>query len=203
MADFAHWATACETAVWPAGTFIDAYMGNRAQTVDSVIEADQVASTVRAWMDGRTKWSGTASDLLTRLSEQAGAAVTNGKTWPSTPRALSGRLRRTAAFLRTAGIHIDFDQKVGRNRTRLISIASGPDHSVPSTSAPSAASPMSVVGPGERAIPRTVERPADATKPSADGQHSSESPPNTRGTGARTVADAKIPPNSADWRGRR
>lgn len=80
MADFAHWATACETAVWPAGTFIDAYMGNRAQTVDSVIEADQVASTVRAWMDGRTKWSGTASDLLTRLSEQAGAAVTNGKT---------------------------------------------------------------------------------------------------------------------------
>ena len=26
MADFAHWATACETAVWPAGTFMDAYM---------------------------------------------------------------------------------------------------------------------------------------------------------------------------------
>ena len=127
---------------------MDAYMGNRAQTVDSVIEADQVASTVRAWMVDRADWSGTASDLLTRLSEHAGAAVTNGKTWPSTPRALSGRLRRAATFLRTVRIHIDFDQKVGRNRTRLMTIATGPDQSVPSTSAPSApsaASPMSVV----------------------------------------------------------
>ena len=175
--------------------------------MDSVIEADQVASTVCAWMADRADWSGTASDLLTRLSERAGAAVTNGKTWPSTPRALSCRLRRAATFLRTVGIHIDFDQKVGRNRTRLMTIATSPDQSVPSTSAPSAAPPMSVVaGAGERAIPRTVERPADATRPNADGQHSSESPPNTRGTGARTVADAedaKIPANSADWRGRR
>ena len=210
MADFARWATACETAVWPAGTFIDAYMGNRAQTVDSVIEADQVASTVRAWMADGTNWSGTASDLRTCLSEHAGTAVTNEKTWPSTPRALSGRLRRAATFLRTVGIHIDFDQKVGRNRTRLMTIATSPDQSVPSTSAPSApsaASPMSVVaGAEEWAIPRTVERPADATRPAADGQHSSESPPNTWGTGARIVADAadaKIPPNSADWRGRR
>ena len=207
MADFARWATACETAVWPAGTFMGAYMGNRAQTVDSVIEADQVASTVRAWMADRTDWSGTASDLQICLSEHAGTVVTNEKTWPSTPRALSGRLRRAATFLRTVGIHIDFDQKVGRNRTRLITIATGPDQSVPSTSAPSAASPMSVVaGADEWAIPRTVERPADATMPGADGQHSSESPPNTSGTGARTVADAadaKILPNSADWRGRR
>ena len=85
MADFAHWATACETAVWPAGTFIDAYMGNRAQTVDSMIEADQVASTVRTWMDGQTKCSGTASDLLTRLSEHAGAAVTNGRNLAAHP----------------------------------------------------------------------------------------------------------------------
>ena len=210
MADFARWATACETAVWPAGTFMAAYTGNRAQTMDSVIEADPVASTLRAWMADEAEWSGTASDLLTRLSEHAGAAVTNGKTWPSTPRALSGRLRRAATFLRTVGIHIDFDQKMGRNRTRLMTIATSPDQSVPSTSAPSApsaASSMSVVaGADEWAIPQTVERPADATKPGADGQHSSESLPNTSRTGARTLADAadaKIPPNSADWRGRR
>ncbi len=29
MADFALWATACETALWPAGTFWSAYCGNR------------------------------------------------------------------------------------------------------------------------------------------------------------------------------
>ena len=99
-----------------------------------------MAST-RLRLDGLTgaDWSGTASVLLTNASAQhAGAAVTNEKTWPSTPRALSGRLRRAATFLRTVGIHIDFDQKVGRNRTRLITIATGPDQSVPSTSAPSA-----------------------------------------------------------------
>ena len=184
-----------------------AYTENRAQTMDSVIEADPVASTLRAWMADEAEWSGTASDLLTCLCAQASDAVTNGKAWPSTPRALSGRLRRVATFLRTVGIHIDFDQKMGRNRTRLMTIATSPDQSVPSTSAPSATPPMSVVaGAGERAISRTVERPADATRPSADGQHSSESPPNTWGTGGRTVADAadaKIPPNSADWRGRR
>jgi hypothetical protein len=29
MADFALWATACETALWPSGTFWSAYCGNR------------------------------------------------------------------------------------------------------------------------------------------------------------------------------
>jgi hypothetical protein len=29
MADFAHWVTACERALWPEGTFRDAYDGNR------------------------------------------------------------------------------------------------------------------------------------------------------------------------------
>jgi hypothetical protein len=29
MADFALWATACETALWPAGTFVRAYAANR------------------------------------------------------------------------------------------------------------------------------------------------------------------------------
>jgi hypothetical protein len=29
MADFAVWATACESGLWPAGTFWEAYCGNR------------------------------------------------------------------------------------------------------------------------------------------------------------------------------
>jgi hypothetical protein len=31
MADFALWATACETALWPAGTFTCAYAGDAEQ----------------------------------------------------------------------------------------------------------------------------------------------------------------------------
>ena len=46
MADFALWATACETALCPAGTFWAAYCGNRDDAVENVIEADPIA-TVR------------------------------------------------------------------------------------------------------------------------------------------------------------
>ena len=82
MADFALWATACETALWPAGTFWSAYCGNRDEAVDGVIEADPIAATVRALVATRTEWTGTASDLLGALAEQAGERVAKAKTWP-------------------------------------------------------------------------------------------------------------------------
>ena len=62
------------------------------------------------------------------LNHPASDAVKNGKTWPSIPRTLSCRLRRAATFLRTVGIQIDFDQKVGRTCARMITISSGLDH---------------------------------------------------------------------------
>jgi len=55
MADFALWATACETALWPAGTFWSAYFGNRDEAVEGVIDADPIAGTVRALMVTRTE----------------------------------------------------------------------------------------------------------------------------------------------------
>jgi hypothetical protein len=72
MADFALWATACETALWPAGTFWAAYCGNRDEAVEGVIEADPIAAAVRALMATRTEWTGTASGLLGALAQQAG-----------------------------------------------------------------------------------------------------------------------------------
>ena len=110
MADFALWATACETALWPAGTFWSAYCGNRDEAVEGVIDADPIAAAVRAVMTTRTEWTGTASDLLGALAEQAGERVAKSKTWPDSPRALAGRLRRAATFLRKIGIDIGFKQ---------------------------------------------------------------------------------------------
>ena len=166
MADFALWATACETAFWPSGTFLAAYMGNRDATVESVIEADPVASTLQSWIAGPSEWSGTATDLLAALDRHASDAVKKGKTWPSTPRTLSGRLRRAATFLRTVGIHIDFDKKVGRSRTRTITISTAPDRQVQVSSAASAppASPSSsVMSEAFGSSPtRTVDDRADA-----------------------------------------
>ena len=57
MADFALWATACETGLrskdgtpWPQGTFWAAYSGNRDEAIEGVIDADPVATAVRAFM---------------------------------------------------------------------------------------------------------------------------------------------------------
>jgi hypothetical protein len=47
MADFALWAAACETALWPAGTFARAYAANRRTAIEGMIEADPVAACVR------------------------------------------------------------------------------------------------------------------------------------------------------------
>jgi hypothetical protein len=124
MADFALWATACETALWPAGAFWSAYCGNRDEAVEGVIEADPIAAAVRALMAARTEWTGTASELLGALAEIAGKRVAKAKTWPDSPRALAGRLRRAATFLRKVGIEIGFERE-GRGRTRIIHITTG------------------------------------------------------------------------------
>jgi hypothetical protein len=111
MADFALWATACETALWPAGTFWSAYCGNRDEAVEGVIDADPIAAAVRATMATGMEWTGTASELLNTLGEMAGERVARSKTWPDNPRALAGRLRRAATFLRKIGIEIGFDRE--------------------------------------------------------------------------------------------
>ena len=122
MADFAVWATACETSLWPAGTFWSAYCGNRDEAIAGVIDADPVAAAVRAMIGAQTEWTGTASDLVDALGEIAGERIVKSKTWPDSPRALSGRLRRAATFLRKTGVEIAFERE-GKARTRMIHIA--------------------------------------------------------------------------------
>ncbi|MFY9839885.1 MAG: hypothetical protein WAK55_26120, partial [Xanthobacteraceae bacterium] len=84
MADFALWATACETAMWPAGTFSSAYSGNREEAVEGVIDADPIATAVRALIATRTVWTGTASDLLGALAGVVDERAAKSKTWPDT-----------------------------------------------------------------------------------------------------------------------
>jgi hypothetical protein len=150
MADFALWATACETALWSAGTFWAAYCGNRDEAVEGVIEADPIAAAIRALMATRTEWTGTATELLGALGEMAGERVAKAKTWPDNPRALANRLRRAATFLRKIGIEIGFERE-GRARTRVIRITAAPVDPTPerggehpsAPSAPSAPMPIS------------------------------------------------------------
>jgi hypothetical protein len=129
MADFALWATACETAFWPAGTFLRAYNANRRAAIESVIEADPVATAVCSIMAKQTTWTGNASDLL---CAGADAFKNNGSRtspgWPKSPRALAGRLRRAQTSLRTLGIEVAFSRE-GRAGTRIIRITAPHGHS--------------------------------------------------------------------------
>jgi hypothetical protein len=168
MADFALWATACETAFWPAGTVSAAYCDNRDEAVEGVIDADPIAAAVRTLMATRTDWTGKASDLLGALGDMVGERSAKAKTWPDSPRALSGRLRRAATFLRKVGIEISFGRE-GRGRTRTISITtrSAPESAGmrPSTSSVSSA-PAQTASTGNGFAPgslRTVAANADGS----------------------------------------
>jgi hypothetical protein len=122
MADFAVWATACETALWPAGTFARVYAANHRAAIESMIEADPVATCVRTIMAQRTMWTGSASDLLQLCAENAREDNPRGAVWAKNPRALAGRLRRAQTFLRTLGIEITFSRE-GRAGTRMIRVS--------------------------------------------------------------------------------
>ena len=120
MADFAKWATACETAIWEAGTFTSAYGDNRTEAVNTVLEADPVATALRAHMARLTEWSGT-KELLGALSNIVGEAEAKTKTWPTAPNKLSRRLRRAATFLRQIGIKIE-ETRQGKAGARMLHI---------------------------------------------------------------------------------
>lgn len=119
MADFAIWATACEGALWPARKFEAAYAGNRAEAVESVVDADSVATAVVALMNTTREWSGTATGLLQALTTQVNETVSKAKKWPADPSHLSSRLRRAATFLRAVGIEIAVERD---KKTRIKSI---------------------------------------------------------------------------------
>jgi hypothetical protein len=121
MADFTKWATACEPALWKPRTFMAAYDANRMEAVETVLDADPVATGLRQFMATRTAWTGTASELLGSLSLVVTEGERRGKAWPAAPNKLSGRLRRQATFLRQVGIKIEQKRsdKIG-TRTLII-----------------------------------------------------------------------------------
>ena len=136
MADFALWATACETAFCPTGGFLHAYKANRRSAIENVVDADPVAARIRDIMAERTMWSGNASDLL-RVGAHPSRddASRTDVGWPKSPRALAGRLRRVQTPLRALGIDISFGRE-GRAGARIIRLRASntmPTHTTVST----------------------------------------------------------------------
>jgi hypothetical protein len=139
MADFAVWATACETAIWKSGTFAAAYAENRHDAVISVVEADAVATALVGFMATRERWEGTAAELLNELAAVAGEHTVRSKYWPTSPRGLSGRLRRASTSLRKIGVDLEY-WRVPQTRARMI-VVTKEEKGAKEPSPPSAPSP--------------------------------------------------------------
>lgn len=129
MADFAIWATACETALqhldgtcWEEGTFVKVYDDNIDEAVETVLNANLVATAVRTFIADQKEWSGTATDLLELLGKVAGDKAIRAKTWPADATRLGGKLRQASPFLRKVGIEINIGNREGHARTRTITI---------------------------------------------------------------------------------
>ena len=139
MADFAVWATAAEVAFgWREGETLRAYAENRRESIELGIEADAVAQAVRELLaDSPDGWSGTTKELLDTLGRYASEEVQRSKSWPSTPRALTNRLRRSATALRQVGVEVEWQAERSKNG-RLIHIRQKENaRSVPSLPSPS------------------------------------------------------------------
>ena len=122
MADFAIRAVAVAPALgWTGDDFLSHYAAVRRSAHDLAIEAAPVASVVIALAEAVAAWTGTAAELLGELDTRASDQAQKQRTWPCSPRALSGILRRLAPDLRAAGVGIDFDvRRPGGSRERLI-----------------------------------------------------------------------------------
>jgi hypothetical protein len=133
-----------------------------------------------------------------------GERVAKSKTWPDGPRALAGRLRRAATFLRKIGIEVGFGRE-GRARTRTINITTIQPSATPekpgtqpsAPSAPSASSPKTNSGNGFGAPPlRTVALDADGSGQGNASTVRAKPLENNAGTAA-DGADANRAPQSA------
>jgi hypothetical protein len=195
MADFALWGTACERT---PGSFMRAYEHNRATAAEVTLEYDLVASAVRALMQNRREWVGTAAELLTALGNLTDENLRRSRDWPRTPRGLSGRLRRAASNLRKAGIDVAFVRE-GHERQRNIHITTLPRQPDKEGIQPSASSSPSedgknrspgngLGGDGRGDDRRTVDGKSEATVLHTDAAN----PLKTNGGDGGNGADGQI-----------
>jgi hypothetical protein len=117
MADFARWATACETAFTARDTFEAAYAANRAGAVNVLLEGDTVASAV---LQLSLPCAGRSSDILNALNTVVGESVARVKGWPKSPRGLSAALKRAAPLLRERGVVVQPPVPTDKTRTWCI-----------------------------------------------------------------------------------
>jgi hypothetical protein len=115
MADFAQFIVGAEDALPFSGQeFLEAFDASKADQVESMIEADPVATAVRLVAQQDCRWRGTVADLTEKLRK-----VTTERNLIPNPRQLGTRLRLAEANLRAAGVQICFERSHGKRYISL------------------------------------------------------------------------------------
>lgn len=122
MADFATWATACESQFCAPGcSFLSVYEDSRTNVDQLAIEASPVGDCLVTWLRARggEDWEGTPSELWTLLSNcQRGRNSTS--SWPGNARSLSDRLRRVIPNLFRVGVEVsDAPRRRGNRQIQI------------------------------------------------------------------------------------
>jgi hypothetical protein len=88
MADFALWATACESAFRPPGTLEAAYSNNRRAAIENFVDADPVAALVRGDHDRQSAMEGKRIRSFADRRQPVWLAQESTHTrWPAAPSA--------------------------------------------------------------------------------------------------------------------
>jgi len=162
LSDFARLLTALDRVM---GTDARArYKSQFNRIAEAVIDSDPVAGAVLAFARQSGTWTGRAGDLLGALTPDKAP-----RGWPTSPRALAGRLRRLIPALRDAGAEVV--PPVERDKTRRYTLRS---------TAQTAQPPR--IGPGDSADWVSGGAVASHQPPELPGRPSNERPiPAARG----------------------
>jgi hypothetical protein len=114
--EFEKWIAACELHHWGLKDFDAAYENNVSEGAIDLVELDPLLIAFRDYMGKVGTFLGTATRLLQELNAHTSM---KGIRWPTSARALSGRLRRDCKLL-LPEIEIDFDPPAGRKNERLL-----------------------------------------------------------------------------------
>lgn len=107
MADFAQFAAAGLPELgFDAEGFLATYKANVDEGLAAGVDTSPVARAVLAFMDTRTEWTGITATLLDELNLRRESHQVRDQSWPRTPRALAGTLRRLAPALRRHGVDV-------------------------------------------------------------------------------------------------
>jgi len=104
MADYGLWLAGLDRILGTSG--VAQYATTGVRIAEDVAESDPVTIAIRTFIDATGEWSGSVTDLLGLLGEVTSEEQRRARGWPKTPRALGGRIRRSAPALRTLGYRV-------------------------------------------------------------------------------------------------